>query len=107
MEEKDLGRYTTSFGVSLGITCVVSALLVILKELSEHSVLVWMKEITGHHWATHGLFDLVVFVVLGLLLARASGGSGISISEKSLIMIIIGGVVLGGLIIAGFYVIVG
>jgi hypothetical protein len=107
MENKDLGRYTASFGVSLGITCVVSALLVILKELGEHSVLVWMKEATGHHWATHGLFDLVVFVVLGLLLARANGGSGIAISEKGLVNIIVGGVVLGGLIIAGFYLIVG
>jgi hypothetical protein len=107
MEDKDLGRYTASFGVSLGITCVVSALLVILKELSEHSVLIWMKEITGHHWATHGLFDLVVFVVLGLLLARANRGSGITISEKGLVTAIVGGVVLGGLIITGFYLIVG
>jgi hypothetical protein len=107
MEEKDLGKYTVSFAVSLGITCVLSALLVVLKELSEHSVLVWMKGATGHHWITHGLFDLVVFVVLGLLLARANGGSGIAISEKGLITIIVGGVVLGGLIIAGFYLIAG
>jgi hypothetical protein len=107
MEDKDLGRYTVSFGVALGITCVVSALLVVLKELGEHSVLVWMKAATGHHWATHGLFDLVVFIVLGLLLARANEGSGMRISEKTLITIIVGGVVLGGLIIAGFYLIVG
>jgi hypothetical protein len=107
MEEKDLGKYTVSFAVSLGITCVLSALLVVLKELSEHSVLVWMKGATGHHWITHGLFDLIVFVVLGLLLARANGGSGIAISEKGLITIIVGGVVLGGLIIAGFYLIAG
>jgi hypothetical protein len=107
MEDKDLGRYTASFGVSLGITCMVSALLVILKELSEHSVLVWMKSATGHHWVTHGLFDLVVFVVLGLLLAQANQGSGITISEKGLVSVIVGGVVLGGLIIAGFYLIAG
>jgi hypothetical protein len=36
-----------------------------------------------------------------------NGGSGIRISEKSLITIIVGAVVLGGLIIAGFYLIVG
>jgi hypothetical protein len=107
MEDKGLGRYTVSFGVALGITCVASALLVVLKELAEHSVLVWMKGATGHHWVTHGVFDLVVFIVLGLLLARANGGSGIRISEKSLITIIVGAVVLGGLIIAGFYLIVG
>jgi hypothetical protein len=107
MEDKGLGRYTVSFGLALGITCIVSALLVVLKELADHSVLVWMKNATVHHWVTHGIFDLVVFIVLGLLLARAEGGSGIRISGKSLITIIVGSVVLGGLIIAGFYLIVG
>jgi hypothetical protein len=107
MEDKGLGRYTVSFGLALGITCVVSALLVILKELAEHSVLVWMKAATGHHWVTHGIFDLIVFIVLGLLLARANGGSGIRITENNLITIIVGAVVIGGLLIAGFYLIVG
>lgn len=107
MEDKGLGRYTVSFGIALGVTCVVSALLVVLKELADHSVMVWMKNATGHHWVTHGIFDLVVFVVLGFLLAMLKEGSGIHISEKNLITIIVGSVVLGGLIIVGFYLSVG
>jgi hypothetical protein len=106
MENTGLGRYTTSFGVSLGITSLVSALLVVIKELSEDSILAFMKSVTGHHWVTHGLFALLVFVVLGYVLALPNKGRGIKMAENSLIAVIVGGVVIGGLIIAGFYLIV-
>ncbi len=29
-----------------------------------------MKMLTGHHWRTHGLFDLVVFFLLGWVFMR-------------------------------------
>lgn len=106
MENNALGRYTTAFGVSLGITSLVSALLVVIKELSEDSILAFMKSVTGHHWVTHGLFALLVFVVLGYVLALPNKGQGIKMAENSVIAVIVAGVVVGGLIIAGFYLIV-
>jgi len=106
MENTGLGRYTTSFGVSLGITSLVSALLVVIKELSEDSILAFMKSVTGHHWVTHGLFALLVFVVLGYVLALPNKGQGIKMAENSVIAVIVGGIIIGGLIIAGFYLIV-
>jgi len=49
MEDNGLGRYTISFGLSLAVTSILSALLVVLKELSDKTVLEWMKRVTIHH----------------------------------------------------------
>jgi hypothetical protein len=106
MQDNGLGKYTVSYGVSLAITCLLSALLVVFKELNE-PLLNWMKHVTIHHWVTHGSFDLIVFAVLGWALAQLNGGAGLNISTKNFIAMLIGGVVLGGLIIAGFYLIAG
>ena len=105
METNGIGKYTISFGMSLAITSIVSALLVVVKEMSEHTVLALMKGITFHHWFTHSLFILILFVVIGWGLARANGGQGIKMSVNRFISTFVGAVVLSGLIIAGFYLI--
>lgn len=106
MESNGLGRYTVSFGLSFAITSFLSALLVVVKETNEQTVLAWMKSVTVHHWVTHGIADLVLFVALGLLLAQAGGGYGVKISAKSLSAAIVSSVVISGLIIAGFFLLV-
>jgi len=106
MQDNGLGKYTVSYGVSLAITVLLSALLVVFKELND-PLLNFMKKVTIHHWVTHGAFDLIIFVVLGWLLAQLNGGAGLKIPTKNFITMIVGVVVLGGLIIAGFYLIVG
>ncbi len=105
-ETTALGRYTRSFGLSLAITCVLSAVLVIIKELDEH-LLNWMKAATSHHWITHGVIDIVAFVLIGLALSRLGGEDGIRISPGNLAGTIMGSVVAGSIIIAGFYLIHG
>jgi hypothetical protein len=103
MENSEIGKYTMSFGLSFAITSVISALLVILKESSEEGVLAWMKAITGHHWVTHGLINLILFVVLGWVLSKASKGQGMQMSANGLVACIVGAVIIDGLLIAGFY----
>jgi hypothetical protein len=103
MENSEIGKYSRSFGLSFAITSVVSALLVIIKELSEEGVLALMKAITGHHWVTHGLFDLILFVVLGWALSRAGRGLGVKISANGLVACIVGAVIISGILISGFY----
>jgi hypothetical protein len=49
METIEIGKYTKSFGLSFAITSLISALLVILKETNEETVLAWMKTATPHH----------------------------------------------------------
>ncbi|MBF0550087.1 MAG: hypothetical protein HQK60_06090 [Deltaproteobacteria bacterium] len=101
----NLEKYTISFGLSLAITSLFSALLVVLKELCDHSVLVWMSKATGHHWMTHGIIDVVVFFVLGWFLGTLNGGRGVDISAEKLIKTLVGSVVVSGLIIVGFYMV--
>lgn len=95
------GRYTRGFGVSLGITAIANGVLVILKESNEESLLAWMKALTGHHWITHGLLMLLLYVLLGLLLARSRFCR--RLDEKTLQGILILGVLVGAGLIFGFY----
>ncbi len=91
--------YTASFGVSLGLTNLFNALLFVIKETNEHTVLAWMKA-AGHHWVTQGVLDIMVFVALGLLLARF--GESWRAHPDRVTATAIGGVVVGALIISGF-----
>ena len=107
MEKNEIGKYTASFGVSLAITSFLSALLVVIKELNQDTVLALMKKLTVHHWVTHDFFALIVFVLLGWGLARLNNGQGPKIALNAFIAMIVGAVVISGLIIAGFFLIAG
>jgi hypothetical protein len=100
MQINTLSKYTISFGLSLAICSLVNAVLVIAKEKSP-AVQSAMQRLTGHHWVTHVIVVLVVFVILGFLFA------GVTISVNRLIKAIVGGVFASGLIIVGFYLISG
>jgi len=103
MAKKDIGKYTKSFGLSFAITSFISALLVIVKETNEDTVLKLMTDITGNHWITHGLFDIVLFVILGWALTFLNRGKGVKITTDLLIGIIVASVLVSSLLIAGFY----
>jgi hypothetical protein len=92
---------TAGFGVSYAVTSILSAIIVILKESSEgfHDKL---AAITGHHWVSHGLLDIIVFFVLGFILTRMGGG--LRMSSTALIGTVVGATVLSGLVIAGYFV---
>jgi len=100
-----LSKYSVSFGVSLAITSILSALLVVVKELNENSVLAWMKGLTSHHWITHGLLMMIAFFALGWGLAKMNNGEGLKMTPERLVSAIASGVVIGGLIISGFYLV--
>ena len=107
MKNIEIGKYGRSFGVSFAITSLFSALLVIVKETNEHTVMAWMKAATPHHWITHTLLDLIIFVVLGVVLAKSNNGQGINISPDRLNSFIVGAFVISGILIAGFYLVIG
>jgi len=104
METIEIGKYTKSFGLSFAITSLISALLVILKESNEETVLAWMKAATGHHWITHGIIDIILFVVLGWVLSMPNSGQGLKISANALIGNIVASTLISGLLIAGFFI---
>ena len=95
-----MSAYTASFGLSLGLTNLFNALLVVVKETNEHTVLAWMKAL-GHHWVVHGILDVAVFVALGFLLVPLA--ESWRVHPPRICGVAIGGVVIGALIIATFY----
>lgn len=102
MENSGLSKYTTSFGLSLVLASVVNSLLVIAKEKSP-AVQNGMKQLTGHHWVTHSLIIILLFIGGGWLFAQFNGGKGIKLSTNGLIRMVVSGVAVSALIIVGFY----
>ena len=91
-----------AFGYSLALTSLLSSVLVIVKEGNEPLKLM-MKAATGHHWITHGLIVLTLFIVLGFFLASViPRNSGIETYDR-VATAVITATFLGGSLIAGFY----
>jgi hypothetical protein len=101
-----LANATVAFGLSLAITSVASALLVIAKEKGPPAVMAAMKSATGHHWATHSLAALVLFLALGFALMSPNGGRGVRLSPSALVKTLVLGVAIGTAVIGGFYLFV-
>lgn len=104
MENKIISKYTVSFGLSLALCSVLNAVLVVVKEKSP-VVQAEMKKLTGHHWVTHSVIVIGLFILLGWLLAQAKSGQGITLPASRLLNFIIAGIMTAGLIIVGFYLV--
>ncbi len=102
MENTSLSNYSKSFGVALVTAGLCNSILVVAKEKSP-SVLAAMAKMTGHHWVTHSLFVLFVFVFMGLLLARMNRRQGPKLTTQGLISCVAAGVLVSAAIIVGFY----
>lgn len=96
-----IGAYAASFGIALGLTSLINALLVVVKETNEETVLAWMNAATGHHWVTQGMLDIALFLILGFGLVKIT--EQWRVRPDGVTGALVGGVVLGGLIIAGFF----
>jgi len=105
MENTTLSKRTVAFGIALAIACVVNAVIVVVKEKSA-AVMAGMKKLSGHHWTTHSIIVIVLFLGVGWALGRARGGRGINMTARGLIGTVVSGVALAGLIIVGFYLFV-
>ena len=87
------GRSATPFRGSAGATARPIA-----KE-SSATVHDGLASIFGHHWVGHGILDLIVFLVLGFVLSRG----GRNMTANGVVKVVVGGTVIGGLIIVGFF----
>ena len=59
-----VGGPAAAFGLAAAITIVFNTLLAWAKDAYE-PLNSYMASLTGHHWRTHGVVDVVVFVALG------------------------------------------
>jgi len=92
----------TGYGLAYSIAVIFNALLMMLKE-GIPAVHNFMTLLTGHHWVTHGVLDLLVFVAFGMLFTAR----GIEWDGNKLATYVVGSTVLAGLMIVGFFVIIG
>jgi uncharacterized Tic20 family protein len=106
MEKSSVSKNTVAFGVALAICSVLNVLLVMVKEKSP-AVQAAMKKMTGHHWVTHAVVIVTLFILLGWVLGATKKGGGPAISTNGLIKIMVAGIFTAGGLIIGFYLIAG
>ncbi len=85
-----LGRASAAFVLAASITFVFNTALAWVKD-AYAPLNSFMKSLTGHHWTTHGLADIIVFVGLGFLFMNTKAAE--KISPERLVSILIWSVV--------------
>ena len=100
MTNTTMEKYSAGFGLSLVITNLLNAVILVVKEKSA-SIMGGMKAALGHHWTTHGVILIIVFVLLGLIFS--SRNLGVTWGSQRMMNYIIWSVIISGVVIAGFF----
>ncbi len=99
-ENQGMDKLSIDFSVSFFIASLFNALLIITKE-TYAPLKSWMKALSGHHWTTHGIFVIVLFIVLGYVFSKTNLNKKIDAAKTPLY--IIAGTIVGGVVIVGFF----
>lgn len=100
MENSPMDKYTAGFGMSLAITSVLNAIILVIKEEND-AVMRAMKAALGHHWTTHGVIVIIIFIVLGFVFSAMRLET--KFDSHRMLKYIIWGVIISGVITAGFF----
>ena len=100
MTNIQMEKYTAGFGLSLIVTSLLNAVILLIKETND-SVMSAMRAALGHHWTTHGAIVIIVFVVLGFVFSNMKFEEKWD-SQKMLKFIVLA-TIIGGIIVAGFF----
>ena len=81
--DADVGATVYGFGTAVAVTFLFNTILAWVKD-AWPPLNSFMAHLTGHHWITHGLVDVAVFLVLGFIFTsmrhgRAGGGMRLAI----------------------------
>jgi hypothetical protein len=93
MANSKLDKITIGFGLSGVVVIIFNTLLVIFKELTP-AFKKAMADATGHHWTTHGVIVIVLFIVLGFVfsgMAKPESWGADKLSKTILWSVIIAG----------------
>lgn len=88
-----LSARTTGFVLAAAVAILFNTLLAWAKDAYE-PLNAFMKSLTGHHWTTHGLADLLVFVVFAFIFEKTELAK--DIEANRVINILVGAVVVAG-----------
>jgi len=72
-----LGPATSGFVLSAAVTVLFNTALAWAKD-AYPQLNNFMKSVGGHHWTTHGVFDLALFVGLGFIFTKTRVGEKIA-----------------------------
>ena len=98
-----LAPATSGFVLSAAITVVFNTALAWAKD-AYPALNDFMRRIGGHHWTTHGVVDLLVFIGLGFLFTKTRAAE--MIAPNRLTTVLIGAVAIAALGLALWYVFV-
>jgi hypothetical protein len=90
-----------AFGLSAAIAIVFNTVLAWIKDAYD-PLNTFMASLTGHHWITHGLADIAVFVILGMVFMKRD----IRMEGSKLACAVAGAVIVGGGGLALWFVLV-
>jgi hypothetical protein len=86
-------RLAAAFGLAAAITVIFNTVLALVKDAYD-PLNQLMVRLTGHHWISHALFDLVMFFLLGWIMTmRGAPASGLS---NRLVVTLVAAVVIAG-----------
>jgi uncharacterized protein (DUF2342 family) len=98
-----LDKTTSGFVLAASVTILFNTALALAKDVSA-PLTAHMKQLTGHHWTTHGIADLVVFLVLGFLFSQTKLGE--KLGANAVTAILTGSVIVASLGLAIWYLFV-
>ena len=96
-----LDRVSAAFALSAAVTVVFNTLLAWVKDAYD-PLNKFMAHLSGHHWTTHGLADVLLFVVLGFVFLNL--GTAQRMSPNRLVGTLVGAVIAAGLGLAAWFV---
>lgn len=101
-EEKAFSKASSAFGLAAAIAVIFNTLLAWVKDAYD-PLNTAMAQLTGHHWITHGLLDLVVFFGLGVIFLKT--GTAEKMTPNALTVWLVGAVVISGLGLAAWFLV--
>ena len=102
-ESPKLAAATSGFVLAAAVTVLFNTALAWAKDAFA-PLTGFMKSLTGHHWTTHGLADLILFAGLGFIFTKSKTAE--KTNANHLIGVLIAAVVIAALGLALWYLFV-
>src|SRR5579863_8952538 len=99
-ENTGLSRSSAGFALAAAITILFSTVLACVKD-AYHPLNSFMNSVAWHNWITHGLVDVILFFVLGIIFSKSAWAERIASSR--LISFFVGAVIVAGVGLFAWY----
>jgi uncharacterized membrane protein SirB2 len=88
-----LSRTSAGFALAGAITILFSTVLACVKDAYK-PLNSFMNSVAWHNWITHGVVDVILFILLGMIFSRS--GMAERIAPRRLISFLVGAVIVAG-----------